>query len=119
MNDALTGFLQSLLLTLDQSVIDYKAYLAAGKTYRFAKILKENNGKGLYLLTTNKHLLPDHLQQDAAALIHHFQVWTAKWEELEAALQPEPDDEFIFPNTVTFPRNAAQRLENWYKEQIL
>lgn len=108
-------FLETLLITLDQSVIDYKAYLAAGKTFRYARVLKVNNGKALQLLHENKQQLPASLQDDADALIEHYTVWTGKWEELAASLQPGPDDEFVFPNTVTFPRESANRLKLYYE----
>ncbi len=114
MNNSLVDFLDTLLHTLDQSVIDYKAYLSAGKTFRFAQILKINNGKALALLTLQKQLLPEALAADAEALIEHYQVWTGKWEELAASLKPGPDDEFVFPNSITFPRESASRLEKYY-----
>jgi hypothetical protein len=108
-------FLETLLFTFDQSIIDYKAYLAAGKTFRYARVLKVNNGKALQLLNENKQQLPDFLQDDAAALIEHYTVWTRKWEELAAALQPGPEDVFVFPNTVTSPRESANRLKSYYE----
>lgn len=108
-------FLETLLFTFEQSIIDYKAYLAAGKTFRYARVLKVNNGKALQLLNENKQQLPDFLQDDAAALIEHYTVWTGKWEELAAALQPGPEDVFVFPNTVTFPRESANRLKSYYE----
>ena len=108
-------FLKTLLATFDQSVIDYKAYLAAEKTFRYAQVLKANNEKALQLLNEHKANLPGFLLQDAEALIEHYVVWTQKWEELAARLQPGPDDEFVFPNTVTFPRASAARLQTFYE----
>jgi hypothetical protein len=118
MNSSLVDFLHSLLQTLDQSVMDYKAYLSGGKTFHYARILKLNNGKALELLTSQKQLLPEVLLADAEALIEHYQVWTRKWEELATSLQPGPDDLFVFPNTVTFPRESASRLEKYYSSLI-
>lgn len=109
-------FLKTLLATFDQSVIDYKAYLAAGKTYRYAQVLKANNGKALQLLIDHKDNLPGFLLQDADALIEHYVVWTRKWEDLAARLRPGPDETFVFPNTVTFPRESASRLQAFYEE---
>lgn len=109
-------FLKTLLATFDQSVIDYKAYLAAEKTFRYAQVLKANNEKALQLLDEHKANLPGFLLQDAEALIEHYVVWTQKWEELATRLQPGPDDEFVFPNTVTFPRASAARLQAYYEE---
>jgi hypothetical protein len=112
----LHSVLAELMKTLEQSVTDYRNYIVAGKTFRHAQLLKLNNGKSLLLLFDLKKKFPAVLQSDVNALIHHYTVWTHKWEELAAALNPGPDDEFVFPNTVTFPREAAQRLENCYRE---
>lgn len=111
MNTSLLDFLDSLFQTLDQSVIDYKAYLSAGKTFRYARVLKTNNDKALALLSAHKALLPTTLIADAEALIKHYQVWTHKWEALARSSNPDPDDEFVFPNSVTFPRESVARLE--------
>lgn len=108
-------FLETLLLRLDQSVIDYKAYLSAGKTFRYAQVLKKNNDKALQLLIKNKEQLPETLQKDVAALIEHYSIWTRKWEQLAATIEPGPDDVFVFQNTVTFPRESANRLKVYYE----
>lgn len=108
-------FLETLLFTLDQSAIDYNAYLSAGKTFRYAQVLKKNNGKALQLLVENKDQLPVCLQNDAGALIEHYSVWTRKWEELAATLEPGPEDIFVFQNTVTFPRESANQLKLFYE----
>lgn len=116
MSATMLTFLESLFKVLDQSILDYKAYLSAGKTYRYAQVLKINNGRALNLLVENATYLPASLKNDAYALIEHYTVWTRKWEELAASLQPEPDEVFIFPNTVTFPRASAARLQAFYEQ---
>ncbi|MBI5371796.1 MAG: hypothetical protein HZA79_07200 [Sphingobacteriales bacterium] len=108
-------FLRELFLTLDQSIDDYKAYLQAGKTFRYARKLKKNNAKALRLLLDHKDKLPASLKHDADAMIGHYSVWTQKWEALAEELKPGPEDEFVFPNTVTFPKQAAASLEAYFK----
>ena len=115
MSETITAFLESLFKVLDQSVIDYKAYLSAGKTFRYAQVLKINNGKALTLLIENAAQLPEAQKEDAAAMIEHYTVWTRKWEELAASLQPGAEDVFVFPNTVTFPRESVARLQAFYE----
>jgi hypothetical protein len=110
------AFLQQLCENLDSSSNAYKNYLAGGKTFRYAQELKKYNGAITSLLLTNKQLLNTALQQDAEALLHHYQEWTQKWEQLAALLQPQPDDIFVFENDITFPRPAAGRLEQAYRE---
>ena len=69
MHESSAPYLQHLLQLLDQSVNDYKAYLEAGKTFRYAQVLKANNGKALELLTSNMHQLPVSIQADAAGVL--------------------------------------------------
>ncbi len=109
-------FLAELLLTLDQSQNDYKAYLQAGKTFRYAQELKKYNAKALRLLLDHKDQLPAMLQPASDALIGHYSVWTRKWEALAEELKPGPDDEFVFPNSVVFPKQAAVTLETYFKK---
>ena len=111
----LSIFLKKLLETLNDSTIAYRQYIEAGKTFQLAQQLKLYNGKAFDLLTSNKHLLPENLQQDADALIHHYGVWTEKWEALAKELKPVPGDLFVFANTITFPRQAAHNLETTYE----
>lgn len=112
----LLSFLSELVATWDQSVISYKEYLSYGKIFRFAQQLKQCNSKALELLAQYKQLLPSDMQPDAAILINHYNIWTEKWENLVKELNPAPDDEFVFANTVTFPREAARNLEMLYEK---
>ena len=111
----LSIFLKELLETLNDSTIAYRQYIEAGKTFQLAQQLKLYNRKAFDLLTSNKQLLPENLQQDADALIQHYRVWTEKWESLAKELKPVPGDLFVFANTITFPRQAAHNLETTYE----
>ena len=112
----LLSFLRELVATWDQSTISSKEYLSSGKIFRFAQQLKQCNSKALELLTQHKQLLPSDMQPHATILINHYNIWTEKWRKLAKELNPAPDDEFVFANTVTFPREAARNLETLYEK---
>jgi hypothetical protein len=107
--------LAQLCRDLDASADAYRQYLAGGKTFRYAMELKKYNQRisGL-LVQLMEHLSPA-LQTDAKALLHHYEVWTARWEQLAHDLKPGPDDVFVFANEVTFPRQSAHNLEREYE----
>lgn len=100
--------------SIEASGIAYKNYIAGGKTFRFAQELKRQNDKITRLITGNSQLLSPALQQDVAAMLHHYNAWTKKWIELAADINPEPDDTFVFENKVTFPKQAAIHIEEEY-----
>jgi len=45
-------------------------------------------------------------------LISHLDIWIEKWNDLENKQKPNIEDGFVFENKFTFPREAAQNLEN-------
>jgi hypothetical protein len=108
----LTG---QLYMNLKRSETAYKEYLQGGKTFMFAKILRLYNEKIRELLLEKGYLLQEGLQKDALALIAHYDIWMQKWDALKTSLDPSPNDEFIFPNNATFPKEAATNLEQEYK----
>lgn len=89
----------------------YESYLAGGKTFRYAMELKKHNSRIMQLLTDCLPALQPQQKEDANALMAHYQAWTNKWEALAAETRPQPDDVFVFENEVTFPREAARRLQ--------
>jgi hypothetical protein len=107
----LQTLLQELCTNLDASALAYRQYLAGGKTFRYAQELKKYNGKITAILVQSITILDIPLQQDAEALLHHYRVWNAKWEQLAAEMNPAPDDVFVFANKVTFPRQSAVNFE--------
>jgi hypothetical protein len=108
--------LKSFITILNQSTLTYRQYLDAGKTFQFAKQLKLHNSNALQLLTDNKHLMPENLQEDIQSLITHYTEWSQKWEKLAAEKEHQPDDVFVFANEVTFPKQAAKNLEEAYRK---
>lgn len=106
-----SAFLESLHIILNQSTLAYRNYLNAGKTFQFAQQLKLHNSKALKLLTENKNLMPEDLQEDIQSLITHYTEWSQKWERLATEKEHQPDDVFAFANDITFPKQAAQNLD--------
>jgi hypothetical protein len=99
---------------MDESLTAYKNYQQHGKTYQYAKGLRRVNTAMIALLEQNKELLTGEMDEASAALIEHYKIWTAKWDELEKGLSPLADDEFVFQNSHTFPKAAAQLFEEKY-----
>jgi hypothetical protein len=110
------AFLRELLQCFDASLAAYRTYISEGKTFRNACLLKINNERALSLLCRHSAILPDVYHTDAIALRDHYSTWKSKWENLAAQLNPGPDDVFVFPNDITFPRESAQRLKELYIE---
>ncbi|MBK6938200.1 MAG: hypothetical protein IPH18_16010 [Chitinophagaceae bacterium] len=100
--------------SIEASGIAYRNYISGGKTFRFAEELKRYNDKITLLIKENSQLLSPPLQEHAAGLLHHYNVWTEKWIQLAEAMNPGPDDIFVFANEVTFPKQAAIRIEEEY-----
>ena len=110
-NKEFLTILQAVVQQWQQSAIVYKEYMENGKTFRYAQVLKLHNMAVNKLLTNNNALVPQEYIKDVEAIIEHYTIWTAKWDELKAELNPVPDDVFIFQNEHRFPRDAVQKLE--------
>jgi hypothetical protein len=82
-----------------------------GKKFRYAKLLKVHNTSVMNLLTDNRDVVPGEFKEDVEAIIEHYTIWSAKWDDLKNKLDPAPDDEFVFENAHRFPKAAAQKLE--------
>lgn len=108
--------LEEIHINMKHSSIAYKAYLQAGKIFSHAQQLRYYNDILRNLLKEKSYLLGESLQSDTADLLHHYDVWTEKWDALQKNMQPLPHDEFVFANTVTFPRQAANNLEQAYQQ---
>jgi hypothetical protein len=111
MDTAVITLLENICQNLDASAIAYRQYLQNGKTYGYAKELMKFNSAIGSVLSENSSLLAGTLQKSADELIFHYNEWTKKWLALEEELKPGDDDEFVFQNSHTFPRQAAQHLE--------
>jgi hypothetical protein len=106
------SLLQSLVSHWQQSSEAYAKYMENGKKFRYAEMLKLHNTSAKKLLIENITLIPDRFKVDAGAIIDHYTIWSAKWDELKSKLNPAPDDEFVFENDHRFPKTAAQNLES-------
>lgn len=112
-DNAVCSLIQLLRVHFDESLQQYNAYLKDGKKYRYACGLMTANQAARKLLIEQGHILPEDLQPDAAAIIQHYQEWTSDWKALEALLKPGPEDQFVFPTRIPFPKESAKRLENY------
>jgi len=110
-NNAFRLLLQSVVLHWQHSAKAYNEYMENGKTFRYAEELKLHNSLVKDLLINNIDIVPDGLRKDVEAIIEHYTIWSARWDELKIRLDPSPDDEFVFENDHRFPKLAAQRLE--------
>jgi len=82
-----------------------------GKRFRYAQLLKVHNTAAKNLLIDNITLVPGDLKKDVEAIIEHYTIWSARWDDLKNKLDPAPDDEFVFENDHRFPKAAAGKLE--------
>lgn len=104
-------FLGKVYINFKRSEIAYRNYMDNNNQFIFARILKHCNEEIANLLLDNSYLLTDELISDSIKLISHFDIWIEKWNDLANMKNPNLDDEFVFENTFTFPRDAAQNLE--------
>jgi hypothetical protein len=115
-NNEFRSLLQSVIRHWQQSAKAYAEYMEKGKKFRYAEILKVHNIAAKNLLTDNMTVIPDNLKKDAEAIIEHYTIWSAKWDDLKSKLNPARDDEFVFENDHRFPKVAAQKLEATFRE---
>ena len=108
--------LQSVIQQWQYSAKAYAEYMENGKKFRYAEQLKVHNTFVKNLLTDNITIIPPDFKEEVGAIIEHYTIWTAKWEELKSKLNPAPDDEFVFENDHRFPKAAAQKLEAVFHE---
>jgi hypothetical protein len=111
-HDEIIKFLGKIYINFKRSEMAYRNYMDNDKKFIYAQILKSCNERILYLLIDNAYLLSDELIKESMKLIFHLDIWIEKWNDLEKKQKPNIEDEFVFDNKFTFPREAAQNLEN-------
>ncbi len=107
----LLGPLSTLLKRGDAA---YKNYMASGKIFLYAKIIKNNNERIRELILDKAHFLPIAQQSNAIELVAHIDTWHALWENLDASQSHALQDKFSFENTVNFPKESVDSLMNYY-----
>lgn len=110
-NKEFRSLLESLILHWQRSSQAYADYMENGKKFRYAEILKLHNTAARNLLIDNMAIIPGHFKKDAEAIIEHYTIWSAKWNDLKNKLNPAPEDEFVFENDHRFPKDAARNFE--------
>lgn len=110
-NNEFRSLLQSVILHWHQSAKAYAEYMQNDKKFRYAEMLKLHNTSVKNLLIDHIAVIPAEFKNDVEAIIEHYTIWSAKWDDLKNKLNPAPDDEFVFENDHRFPKAAAQKLE--------
>lgn len=110
----LTELLSPVYIQLKRAETGYRNYQANGKTYLYARIIREANTAIRDLILQKAYLQPEELEKEFMLLLEHIDIWDQKWLALEKELQPHPDQPFIFQNSHTFPREAARQIESLY-----
>jgi hypothetical protein len=111
-------FLGTLNFLMDRSRVAYTDYLDSGKIFFHARILRQYNDRIRELIMANAYLLEDSLRKDCIALLRHLDVWTLCWDDLHNNLRPDVNQEFAFANSVTFPRDAAERIGEYLQQML-
>jgi hypothetical protein len=111
-------FLGMVKTQIIRSEFAYKAYKDSGRTFLYARILKDVNDSLKCLLLSKTHLLPPEHINNSLILIHHIDVWSAVWEDAYASQKPSLTSVFVFENTVNFPRKEVSSLLNYYEKNF-
>ncbi len=107
-------FLGPLNTLLTRGDMAYQGYMANGKTFLHAKILKDNNERIRELILEKSHYLPLNYQQYAIDLAAHIDIWHVLWEDLNAQKTHALTDAFVFENSATFPKESVAALKGLY-----
>ncbi len=110
MDSTLQQFLQEADRLINEAAAAYTDYQSNGRTYAGAQQLWLINDKLYNSLLAGKLIVPSSLLADIEALLRHLYAWREKWVAHELALQPKSTDEFVFENTITFPKSAAEKI---------
>ena len=107
-----------IYMQLQRSQLAYRNYHEDGRKFLHAKILRNCNESLRNEILTQGYLLQNDLRRHALELVKHLDVWMEKWQAHELLSEPSLDTEFIFENRFTFPRQAAESLENAFLAEV-
>ncbi len=108
--------LEELIHLFNESATAYREYLEGGKTFKYAKELKRINGNALQLIRNHRSGVNEELRNDLDQLITHYAEWSSKWEKLASEKEFNSEDVFVFANEITFPKQGAIRIQDYYNE---
>lgn len=103
---------------LKRGEVAYNNYISNGKTFLYAKILKNNNERIRELILQKSHYLPFEQHSNAIDLVTHIDIWHVLWENLYESKVYEINEEFAFENHATFPEKSVESLYAFYSELI-
>lgn len=116
--EATSELLGSLNMHLKRGQVAYDNYIASGKKFLYAKILKNNNERIRQLIMTQGHCLPTEQRAYAIDLVTHIDIWDVLWEDLNSDKVHGLNDEFAFENSATFPKESVASLITYYSTII-
>ena len=96
----------------------YAKYLE-NKIFLHAKCIRNANLKVCSVLEDSAALIPGELFNDAIALINHYGIWMAQFDEWEKQHSPRLADQFVFyhlDDQSAFPKDAEQHFFDYYKK---
>ena len=96
----------------------YANYLE-NKIFLHAKNIRSANLKVRNLLEDSAAYIPGELFEDAIALITHYGIWMAQFDEWEKQHSPQLADQFVFyhlDDQSAFPKEAEQHFFDHYKK---
>lgn len=89
--------------------------MSHGKKFSQSENIKTCNESARKLLVRHGAILPDELQNDAQALIEHYDSWISNWKSLQQVQKPNPEDQFIFKTNISFPKNSEMKIMEHYE----
>lgn len=114
-NLKLSILLNAINIHLNDSTVAYHNYMDAGMDFAHACELKANNIATRKLIVEHLDILPADLRGNAMEIVSHIDTWMELWDAHKQKLNPAPTDRFAFPNTASFPKEAANKLDEALK----
>ena len=111
------SFARSIVFNLKRSDMAYKNYMANGKKYLYARIIKKANEAIIDTILSSITEIPEEIEDDTLKLLEHLEIWQEHWVKLDSELTPELDDKFIFENKHQFPKSAAQNIVSYFTKK--
>jgi hypothetical protein len=106
--------LNKICFYFKRSTLAYCQYLNNGKTYQYARQLRTINQNTINLILSSKNSIPVELEDDFALVLNHLEVWAELWDKLNQTKIFKLNEPFIFQNKVSFPKESAKRIDNFY-----
>ena len=107
------GYFNTLL---QRGNLTYFQYMAEGKTFLYAEILRDNNMLMRELLLEHCHRLPAELRDMALEVINHIDVWNLQFLAMTKLKAFNLNDPFIFEGKYKYPTDAVNAIMAYHAE---